>query len=57
MNRLFHILRSELALSLLGGFALGLVALSLVKPASADSGNDAGRAISVYSPDVVIVKK
>ncbi len=57
MHRFFDFLRSDLFLSLLGGFALGLAGLSLINPANADAGQDQGRAISVYAPDVEIVKK
>jgi hypothetical protein len=35
MTRFFSFLRSELFLSLAGGFALGLAGMALVKPASA----------------------
>ena len=37
MNRFFSFVRSELFLSLAGGFALGLAGMALVKPASATS--------------------
>ena len=51
MNRNFNFVRSELFLSLAGGFALGVVGLAVVKPASADIGEaDAARAISVGAP-------
>ena len=35
MNRIFSFVRSELFLSIAGGFALGLTGMALVKPASA----------------------
>jgi hypothetical protein len=35
MKRIFSFMRSELFLSIAGGFALGLAGLSLVQPASA----------------------
>lgn len=51
MTRIFDFLRSELFLSLAGGFALGIAGMTLVKPASADSGDAAVvRAISVGEP-------
>ena len=37
MNQLISFMRSELFLSLLGGFALGVTGMALVKPASATS--------------------
>jgi hypothetical protein len=51
MNRIFNFVRSDLFLSLLGGFALGVAGLAVVKPASADSGHaEASKAISVGAP-------
>lgn len=51
MTRIFDFLRSELFLSLAGGFALGIAGMTMVKPASADSGDAAiERAISVGEP-------
>ena len=51
MNRIFNFVRSELFLSLAGGFALGVAGLAIVKPASADVGHvDAAKAISVGAP-------
>lgn len=50
MDRIITFLRSELFLSLAGGFALGLAGLVLIKPASADIGMHAGRSISVSAP-------
>lgn len=48
MDRIFNFVRSELFLSLAGGFALGVAGLAIVKPASADIGKvEATRAISV----------
>ena len=37
MNRFFSFVRSELFLSLAGGFALGLAGMAVVNPASATS--------------------
>ena len=37
MKQLFSFVRSELFLSILGGFALGVTGMALVKPASATS--------------------
>ena len=51
MNRIFNFVRSELFLSLAGGFALGVAGLAIVKPASAEiSYADASRTISVGAP-------
>ena len=37
MNRFFSFVRSELFLSIAGGFALGVAGMTMVKPASATS--------------------
>ena len=51
MNRIFNFVRSELFLSLAGGFALGVAGLAVIKPASADIGHaDAAKEISVGAP-------
>lgn len=51
MDRIFNFVRSDLFLSLAGGFALGVAGLAVVKPASADIGHaDAANAISVGAP-------
>lgn len=51
MNRIFNFVRSDLFLSLAGGFALGVAGLTIVKPASADIGHvEAAKAISVGAP-------
>jgi hypothetical protein len=47
MTRIFHFLRSELFLSLAGGFALGLAAMALVKPASATAEKTESRAVLI----------
>jgi hypothetical protein len=51
MNRFFNFVRSDLFLSLAGGFALGVAGLTIVKPASADIGQvEAAKSISVGAP-------
>jgi hypothetical protein len=51
MNRIFNFVRSDLFLSLAGGFALGVAGLAIVKPASADIGQvEAAKSISVGAP-------
>jgi hypothetical protein len=51
MNRIFHFVRSDLFLSLAGGFALGVAGLTIVKPASADIGHvEAVKSIAVGAP-------
>lgn len=50
MNRIFNFVRSELFLSLAGGFALGVAGLAIVKPASADIGQVDAQGISVGAP-------
>ncbi|MGB5077993.1 MAG: hypothetical protein WBO17_10990 [Sphingorhabdus sp.] len=51
MDRIFDFVRSELFLSLAGGFALGVAGLAVVKPASADIGQvEQARAITVGAP-------
>jgi len=51
MNRIFNFVRSDLFLSLAGGFALGVAGLAAVKPASAGIGHvEAAKSISVGAP-------
>jgi hypothetical protein len=51
MDRLFNFVRSDLFLSLAGGFALGVAGLAVIKPASAhDVGIESARSISVGVP-------
>lgn len=51
MDRIFKFVRSDLFLSLIGGFALGVAGLAVIKPASADIGQaDSALAISVGAP-------
>ena len=58
MNRIFNFVRSELFLSLAGGFALGVAGLTVIKPASADIGHsEASTAISVGAPNHEEVRK
>ncbi len=47
MNRFNSLLRSDLFLSLAGGFALGLAGMALVKPASATQEKNEARAVVV----------
>ena len=51
MRRMINFLKSDLFLSLAGGFALGVAGLALVKPASADIPVEQSRSISVELPD------
>jgi len=51
MRRAINFLKSDLFLSLAGGFALGVAGLALVKPASADIPVEQSRSISVELPD------
>ncbi len=51
MTRVLRLIRSDLVLSIIGGFALGIAGMSLVKPASADVEKDKGRAVTVSVPD------
>jgi hypothetical protein len=51
MDRLFNFVRSDLFLSLAGGFALGVAGLTVIKPASAqDADVEAARSIIVGAP-------
>lgn len=51
MDRIFNFVRSDLFLSLAGGFALGVAGLAVVKPANANSGDvEAARSITVGAP-------
>ena len=52
MTRMINFGKSELFLSLAGGFALGLAGIALVKPASADGNTHYSRSISVNAPVV-----
>ncbi len=50
MNRLINLVRSDLFLSLVGGFALGLAGMAVIKPATAGSDMDNSRSVSVGAP-------
>lgn len=59
MNRIFNFVRSDLFLSLAGGFALGVAGITLMNPANADSGDtEIARSISVGAPgyEEIVVK-
>jgi hypothetical protein len=47
MTKLFSFVRSELFLSLAGGFALGVAGMALVKPASATQEKSEARAVVI----------
>jgi hypothetical protein len=50
MDRIFNFVRSDLFLSLAGGFALGVAGLAVIQPASADIGPQAAKSILVGAP-------
>ncbi len=51
MDRIFNFVRSDLFLSLAGGFALGVAGLAMVKPANASNSDvEIARSISVGAP-------
>ncbi len=57
MDRFLNFVRSELFLSLAGGFALGVAGMAVIRPANADSntGTEARSiSVSVQSNDVSI---
>jgi hypothetical protein len=47
MTKMFSFVRSDLFLSLAGGFALGVAGLSLLKPASATQEKTEARAVVI----------
>lgn len=49
MNRLIAFFRSELFLSLAGGFALGIAGIALVRPASAETERHETKALVIES--------
>lgn len=49
MTRLIAFFRSELFLSLAGGFALGIAGIALVRPASAETERHETKALSIES--------
>jgi hypothetical protein len=51
MTRLIAFLRSDLILSLVGGFAIGIAGIAMVKPASAGSERHESRAVIIDTPD------
>jgi len=52
MDRLYNLVRSDLFLSLAGGFALGVAGLAILKPANANAnGHSAEATRSVYVGD------
>lgn len=51
MNRFINLVRSDLFLSLAGGFALGIAGLTMINPAAANSGDtEVAKSISVEVP-------
>ena len=55
MDRLYNFVRSDLFLSLAGGFALGVAGLAIINPASAnDSNAEVTRSVSVGGPSYEI---
>jgi hypothetical protein len=51
MDRLYNLVRSDLFLSLAGGFALGVAGLAILKPANAnDHSAEATRSVYVGDP-------
>jgi hypothetical protein len=50
--RLIAFFRSDLFLSLAGGFALGIAGIAMVKPASAETERHETRAVAIESPVV-----
>jgi hypothetical protein len=50
MTRIFTFFRSDLCLSLVGGFALGIAGMAMVKPASATSERSESKAIQIEVP-------
>lgn len=50
MTRLINFFRSDLFLSLAGGFALGFAAIAFVRPASAEIEQHDSRAVVIESP-------
>jgi hypothetical protein len=47
MNSIFNFVRSDLFLSLMGGFILGIAGMAMVKPASAISEKSDSRAVQI----------
>jgi hypothetical protein len=54
MTRIFAFFRSDLFLSLFGGFALGIAGIALVRPASAETQGHESKAVVIEAPLVAI---
>ena len=50
MTRMIAFFRSDLFLSLAGGFALGIAGIALVRPASAETERHESKAVVIESP-------
>lgn len=50
MHRLIQWVRSDLFLSLMGGFALGIAGMAVIKPATAGSEMDHAKSVTVGVP-------
>jgi hypothetical protein len=50
MHRLTQLVRSDLFLSLIGGFALGIAGMAVIKPATAGSEMDHAKSVTVGAP-------
>lgn len=53
MTRMIAFFRSDLFLSLAGGFALGIAGIALVRPASAETKRYESKAVIIESPSMV----
>jgi hypothetical protein len=54
MTRTLAFFRSDLFLSLFGGFALGIAGIALVRPASAETQGHESKAVVIEAPLVAI---
>jgi hypothetical protein len=54
MMRVIAFFRSDLFLSLAGGFALGIAGIAIVKPASAETERNETKAVAIESPAAVL---
>jgi hypothetical protein len=54
MMRVIAFFRSDLFLSLAGGFALGIAGIAIVKPASAETERNETSAVVIESPAAVL---
>lgn len=50
MHRLIKLVRSDLFLSLMGGFVLGIAGMAVIKPATAGSQMDNAKSVTVGAP-------